>query len=83
MAKKQPTLIQRLKKPKSPFFKKIWKLGLSLTGIGASIVFAPITLPAALVTVGSYIMTAGGIATALAEFSVDPNTLDDEQEELK
>lgn len=59
--------IERVKKPTPNYFKKIIKIGIALGAIGGAIATAPIALPAAIVTAGGYLATAGIIAAAVAK----------------
>ena len=63
--------LQRVKKPTPDYFKKVIKVGLTLGAVGAAIATAPIALPAAIVTIGGYMATAGVIAAAVAKTTVD------------
>ena len=40
-----------------------------MAGIGTVLLTAPVALPAAVVTVGGYLVTAGGVATAVSQFT--------------
>lgn len=63
-----------------PFFKKLKKVGLVLMAAGIAIVTAPIALPALIVTIGGYLIVAGGVATAVSQAAIDdvPNWDDED-----
>lgn len=68
-------LIARLTSPSPTFFKKIRAIGLSLVGIGTALATAP-AIPAILVAMSAHLITAGTIATIVAQFTVvDPEVL--------
>jgi len=67
------TLKQRFKAPTPKFWKKIQKLGLALTTVGTFIATAPISLPAAIVTAGSYAAFGGGLIAAMSQLTVENN----------
>lgn len=52
------------------FWKVVQKIGLAAGAVGAVLITAPITLPAAFVTIGGYLVTAGSIAAALSQLTV-------------
>ena len=64
-------LLERLSEPTPRFFKKLRTIGLILAAAGGVLVAAPIGLPAALVTLGGYLLTAGAIATAVSQAAVE------------
>jgi hypothetical protein len=71
MANKSLTLIERLSAPTSKFFKVIRTVGISLAAVGGAIIAAPVTLPAAIVTVAGYLTVAGSVMTAVAQATVE------------
>ena len=60
-------LLERLKKPTPPFFKKLRNIGIILAATGGAILAAPITLPATLVTIATYLAVAGTVATTVSQ----------------
>lgn len=60
-------IIERMKCPTPPFFKKLRAVGLVLAAIGGVLVASPIALPAAVVTVGGYLIVGGSVATAVSQ----------------
>jgi len=51
------------------FWKKVQKLGLVAGAVGGVLIAAPIALPATLITLGGYLVTAGGVTAALAQLT--------------
>jgi len=49
------------------------KLGLVAGAIGGVLIAAPIALPATLVTLGGYLVTAGAVTAALSQLTVNDN----------
>ena len=70
------TLKQRWKAPTPKFWKKVQKLGLALTAVGALVVSAPVSLPAAVITAGSYAAFGGGLIAALSQFTVEDSQVE-------
>lgn len=60
-------VFKRAQAPTPKFFKKIRNIGLTLTGVAAAILTAPVALPAALITIAGYVATAGAVATAVSQ----------------
>lgn len=63
-------LKQRFKAETPIFWKKVQTIGLSLAGVSAVILTAPISLPTAVVSVAGYLATAGGVLGAISQFAV-------------
>ena len=64
------TVIQRAKKPTPRFFKKIRNIGVSVAAIGATIIAAPVALPAILVKIAGYLTVAGGVMSGVSQVAV-------------
>ena len=62
-------IMNRVKAPTPKFFKVLRNIGLIMAGVGTVLLTAPISLPAAVVTVGGYLVTAGGVATAVSQIT--------------
>ena len=62
-------IINRAKAPTPKFFRVLRNIGLTMAGVGTVLLTAPVALPAAVVTVGGYLVTAGGVATAVSQFT--------------
>tara|TARA_R110001592_G_scaffold274274_1_gene541305 strand:- start:306 stop:530 length:225 start_codon:yes stop_codon:yes gene_type:complete len=60
-------LIQRLKEPTPPFFKKLRNIGILLVATSGAILAAPVTLPTILVSIATYLAVAGTVATTVSQ----------------
>ena len=60
-------LKERYTKKTPTFFRKLRNIGIALAAAGGAIIAAPITLPAAVITVATYITVAGTVATAVSQ----------------
>jgi len=69
-------IINRAKAPTPKFFKVLRNVGLALAAVGGTILAAPVLLPVALVSIGGYIVVAGGIISAVSQLTTtnDSNT---------
>jgi hypothetical protein len=61
------TIVNRIKSPTPPFWKKVRTFGLILTGVAGVLTTAPIGLPIAIVTIAGYLTVAGGVCAAVAQ----------------
>ncbi len=64
------TLAERSRAETPPFFKKLKLVGLALAAAGGVLVASPVAIPAALVTLGGYLVVAGSVATAVSQVAV-------------
>lgn len=53
------------------FWKKVQKVGLVAGAVGGVLIAAPIALPSVLITLGGYLVTAGGVTAALSQLTVE------------
>jgi hypothetical protein len=60
-------LIERLKEPTPPFFKRLRNIGIILAATGGAILAAPVTLPSILVSIATYLAIAGTVATTVSQ----------------
>ncbi|TVZ60369.1 hypothetical protein NA63_2922 [Flavobacteriaceae bacterium MAR_2010_105] len=66
-------IVERYKQPTPKFFRLLRNLGIALATAGGAIIAAPISLPAIVVTVATYMAVAGTVATAVSQAVVtDP-----------
>ncbi len=72
-------LIDRYKKPTPTFFRKLRNIGIALATTGGAILAAPISLPALMITIASYLAVAGTVVTTVSQAVVS----DDENETEK
>lgn len=68
-------LVKRAAAPTPKFFRILRNVGLILAAIGGGIMTAPVSLPVGLVTVGGYIVVAGGVLSAVSQITVDDTAL--------
>lgn len=64
------TMQERMTMPVPKFFKKVRNVGLLLGAVGGAILGAPIALPAGVVTVAGYLVTAGLVSSAVSSVAV-------------
>ncbi|WP_339663252.1 hypothetical protein [uncultured Polaribacter sp.] len=67
-------LIQRLKEPTPPFFKKLRNIGIILAATGGAILAVPITLPTILVSIATYLAVAATVATTVSQTVISDKT---------
>ena len=60
-------LVERYKKPTPKFFKILRNIGIALATAGGAIIAAPISMPALIVTIATYMTVAGTVATAVSQ----------------
>ena len=61
------TIKQRVQAPTPRFFKKVRNVGLVLAALSATVLTAPIALPAAVTQVASYLAVAATAASAVSQ----------------
>ena len=71
MKTKSMTIKDRLASPTPAFFKKVRNIGLILGAVGGALLAAPVALPAMVLTVAGYLVTAGLVASAVSATAVD------------
>lgn len=60
-------LVERYKKPTPKFFKVLRNIGIALATAGGAIIAAPVSMPALIVTIATYMTVAGTVATAVSQ----------------
>ena len=65
------TIVDRVLAKTPLFFRKVRTFGLILGMVGASLLAAPIGLPALVVTIGGYLALAGGFITTVAQTAAE------------
>ena len=60
-------LINRIKAPTPPLFKKIRNAGLAMAAISGVILASPVPLPQQLIKAAGYMALAGGVASAISQ----------------
>jgi hypothetical protein len=64
-------LNERIQSPTPSFFKKVRTVGLILAAISGTIIAAPVSLPAVVIQVATYLAVAGSVATAVSQTAVE------------
>ena len=67
-------ILDRYKKPTPKFFRILRTLGLGLATAGGTILTAPVSIPAWLISVATYVVVAGTVATAVSQAAVADDT---------
>lgn len=62
---------ERFKAKTPSFWKKVQKIGIVVAALGGAIATAPVALPAAIVTLGGYLATAGAVTGILSQLTVE------------
>jgi hypothetical protein len=60
-------IIERYKKPTPKFFRLLRNIGIALATAGGAIIAAPISIPATIITIATYMTVAGTVATAVSQ----------------
>jgi len=70
---KEKTLKERWQSKTPKFWKRVQRWAI-ITGTAAGVILAaPITLPAVVITMAGYVVTAGTVAATLSQLTVDDN----------
>ena len=64
------SFVERILSPTPSFFKKVRTVGLVMGVVGAALLAAPVTLPAAVISIGGYLVLGGSIITSVAQTAV-------------
>lgn len=72
----EPSLPDRFTSPTPPFFRKVRTIGLVLATIGATVLAAPIALPALLTKIAGYVAVAGTVMSAVSQSAVEEEKKD-------
>lgn len=67
------SISQRWSAKTPKFWKRVQKIAITVGAVAGVLIAAPITLPAAVVTVASYAITAGTVAATLSQLTVENN----------
>ena len=74
---KEKTLKERWQSKTPKFWKRVQRWAI-ITGSAAGVILAaPIALPAVVITVAGYVVTAGTVAATLSQLTVDDNAEED------
>ena len=69
-------IIERYQKPTPKFFRLLRNIGITLATAGGAIIAAPVSIPATIVTIATYMTVAGTVATALSQAVVSDEKKD-------
>lgn len=75
-------IIERIQSPTPKFFKKVRTVGLVLAAASASVLAAPVALPAIVVQIASYLAVAGAVATAISQVTAESEEQKSEPETI-
>lgn len=64
-------VIARAKAPTPKFFKILRTIGLTLLTVSGTVITAPVTLPAVVVSIAGYVAVAGSVLSAVSQLTVD------------
>lgn len=62
---------ERITAPVPGFFRKLQLAGLALSAVSGALLTAPVSLPAAVISIAGYIALAGGIISAVSQMTVE------------
>ena len=64
---------ERWSAPTPKFWKRVQRIAITVGAVAGVIIAAPITLPAAVVTMATYAITAGTVAATLSQLTIESN----------
>ena len=67
------SLEQRWNAPTPKFWKRVQKIAITLGAVAGVILTAPVSVPAAVITVAGYVATAGTVAATLSQLTIENN----------
>ena len=70
MKSRNLNLVSRVQEPTPKWFRIVRNIGLALSAVGGVLVAAPVALPAAVVSVGGYLLLGGTIIGAVSQTAV-------------
>ena len=65
------TLLERLTARTPKFFKKLRNLGIALGTVGTIILTAPVSIPAGLISLATYLTVAGTVCASISQTAVE------------
>ena len=66
----QNTIVRRAQRKTPKFFKKVRTIGLSVAAIGATLLAAPVALPAIVIKIAGYLAVAGTVMSGMSQVTV-------------
>lgn len=73
------SIVKRMKAPTPKFFRVLRNVGIVLATAAGTILTAPVSLPAVILTIAGYAAVAGSVMTAISQAAVE-NELETENE---
>ncbi|WP_179285878.1 hypothetical protein [Chryseobacterium sp. VAUSW3] len=70
MKNRNLNLVSRMAAPTPKWFRIARNIGLGLSAVGGALVAAPVVLPAAVITIGGYLLLGGTIISAVSQTAV-------------
>ena len=70
MKNRNLNLVSRIAEPTPKWFRIVRNLGLTLSAVGGVLVAAPVVLPAAVISIGGYLLLGGTIISAVSQTAV-------------
>ena len=70
MKNRNLNLVSRIAAPTPKWFRIVRNVGLTLTALGGVLMAAPVALPAAVISVGGYLLLGGTIIGAVSQTAV-------------
>ena len=83
MKNRNLNLVDRVLEPTPKWFRIVRNLGLALSAVGGVLVAAPVALPAAVVTVGGYLLLGGSIIGAVSQTAVSAEEYGDKNQKSR
>jgi hypothetical protein len=76
-------IIERYKKPTPRFFRILRNIGIALATAGGAIIAAPLSIPATIITIATYMTVAGTVATAVSQAVIKDDDTSEKEENSK
>ena len=76
-------IIERYKKPTPKFFRLLRNIGIALATAGGAIIAAPLSIPATIITIATYMTVAGTVATAVSQAVIKDEDTSEKKENSK
>lgn len=70
-------IIERYKKPTPKFFRVLRNIGIALATAGGAVIAAPVSIPASIITLATYMTVAGTVASAVSQAVVSDEKKDE------
>ena len=83
MKSRNLNLVSRVQEPTPKWFRIVRNIGLALSAVGGVLVAAPVTLPAAVVSVGGYLLLGGTIIGAVSQTAVSAEEYGDKNRKYR